>query len=74
MNKLFKMNESLTWQCSFDTNPSPIVNPICVKLPTYKTRVHTRVVVFIKTIELGKVSLLLVMTEISIDRRIMLQM
>ena len=40
-----KLNDSLKWQCIFDTNPSPIVFPNCVKLPKCKM---CCVIVFLK--------------------------
>ena len=34
-----KLNDSLKWQCIFDTNPSPIVIQIRIMLPTC-THIH----------------------------------
>ena len=37
-----KLNDSLKWQCIFDTNPPPLVIPNHVKLPTHKTRLYAK--------------------------------
>ena len=37
-----KLNNSLKWQCIFETNPLPIIILIIVILPTCKTRLYIK--------------------------------